>query len=249
MQVHLTRVSDNPKTGPMPVSTTEQSSCPNTCPLKVSLQNASKPGSCYASYGPLKWHWQRVSDGRRGTSFTTFLQNVRRFPSGTVWRHNQAGDLPGANNRIHLGQMAALVDASRGTRGFTFTHKPVTPSRHVTPRMASDNRRAISRANASGFTVNLSADTLQYADDLVDLDIGPVVVVLDSEHGVRHDGITTPAGRKVVTCPATYRNDVTCLSCQLCQRQSRKVIVGFPAHGSGKVEAAGIASGVLPVVP
>jgi hypothetical protein len=35
----------------------------------------------------------------------------------------------------------------------------------------------------------------------------------------------------VVICPATQRDDVSCASCQLCQRQ-RTAIVGFPAHGS-----------------
>jgi len=55
--------------------------------------------------------------------------------------------------------------------------------------------------------------------------------------------VTTPAGRKVATCPATYRDDVTCASCQLCQRKDRKVIVGFPAHGMRKKAASAIARG------
>ena len=44
---------------------------------------------------------------------------------------------------------------------------------------------------------------------------------------------TTPAGRAVVICPATQRDDVSCATCQLCQRQ-RAAIVGFPAHGTRK---------------
>ena len=54
----------------------------------------------------------------------------------------------------------------------------------------------------------------------------------------------TPAGRKVIDCPATYRDDITCDDCQLCQRQKRKVIVGFPGHGAAKRKATAIAKAV-----
>jgi hypothetical protein len=68
------------------------------------------------------------------------------------------------------------------------------------------------------------------ADARADLDAGPVVVVLPSDQVVN---TKTPAGRSVVVCPATIRDDVSCATCQLCQRQ-RSAIVGFPAHGSRK---------------
>jgi len=54
--------------------------------------------------------------------------------------------------------------------------------------------------------------------------------VLDS---AQTSNTVTPAGRKVVVCPATQRDDVTCESCRLCARINRSVIVGFPAHGAG----------------
>ena len=57
---------------------------------------------------------------------------------------------------------------------------------------------------------------------------GPVVVVLPSN---QTENTVTPKGRKVVVCPATQRDNVSCATCQLCQRQ-RSTIVGFPAHGS-----------------
>ena len=97
----------------------------------------------------------------------------------------------------------------------------------------TDNAAAIKSANDSGFTINLSANNLAHADQLADADIGPVVVVLPSTvHG--NVKITTPAGRPVSVCPATYRDDVACDTCQLCQRQNRKSIVGFPGHGASK---------------
>lgn len=41
--------------------------------------------------------------------------------------------------------------------------------------------------------------------------------------------LTTAGGVKVEPCPATYL-DTNCKDCGLCQRQHRKVAVGFPAH-------------------
>jgi hypothetical protein len=227
MQVHLTLASRNRKVGPIPVSTTTAASCPDACPLKAA--------GCYAKGGPLAMHWRKVTDGAAGTDWATFTATIAALPAGTFWRHNQAGDLPGHGDRIDATALHMLVEANAGKRGFTYTHKPVD-GRHPL------NRAAVAQANCNGFTVNLSADTLVEADTLAALNIGPVVVVQDAAEGERHDTVT-PEGRKVVTCPATYRDDVTCASCQLCQRRDRKVIVGFPAHGSQKKKAAAIARG------
>jgi hypothetical protein len=117
--------------------------------------------------------------------------------------------------------LAQLADANRGKRGFTFTHKYRRP----------ENFEAIAKANASGFTINLSADSLVEADRLADLKIGPVAVVLPT------DGVATytPAGRKVIVCPAQGPAHLTCKECELCALPDRKAIVGFRAHGQGKL--------------
>jgi len=176
----------------------------------------------------------------RGTGqsldWSGFCSEVESLPEETFWRHNQAGDLPGTGDRIDLVALAKLAQANTGRRGFTYTHKPVTGPH------GADNAKAIAEANARGFTINLSADNLSEADELSALNIGPVVVVLpESVHG--NVTITTPAGRRVSVCPATYRDEVTCASCQLCQRVSRKTIVGFPAHGASRRKASNIAKG------
>lgn len=225
--VHLTHASRNRKVGPIPVSTSTAATCPDACPLKAA--------GCYAKGGPLAMHWRKVTEGKAGMSWQAFVDAIAALPEGTFWRHNQAGDLPGHNDLIDTVAMRALVAANHGRRGFTYTHKPVGPHHAA-------NTAAVRAANAAGFTVNLSADTLAEADALADLDVGPVVVVLDAPEGERVDTVT-PAGRKVATCPATYRDDVTCASCQLCQLVDRKVIVGFPAHGAQRKAAATVARG------
>lgn len=210
MQVHLTLKSANAKTGPIPVSTTERDSCPTDCAMRA---------GCYAASGPLALHWAAVSAGTRGTSWGQFTQAIAALPEGQLWRHNQAGDLPQTGGTIDAVKLGQLVAANQGRRGFTYTHHRDRASLVW-----------VKHANAWGFTVNLSANDLHDADALAETGAGPVVVVLPS---TQTQNTTTPAGRKVVVCPATQRDDVSCATCQLCQRQ-RSTIVGFPAHGTKK---------------
>lgn len=226
MQYHFTPKSRNAKIGPIPATTTSAASCPDACPLKEA--------GCYAAHGHVAMHWRAVTQGKRGGSLQALCDNIAALPADTLWRHNVAGDLPGDGDTIDKAGMLALIQANEGKRGFTYTHKP---AQH------GANADLIRFANAKGFTINLSANTLAHADALAALNIGPVVVVQDAIEGTRADTIT-PEGRKVVTCPATYRDDVTCKTCGLCAVRDRKVIVGFPAHGAAKRAAAAIAKGV-----
>jgi len=208
MKVHLTFKSANVKTGPIPVSTTEKDSCPSDCAMR---------SECYAASGPLALHWSAVSNGNRGTDWNTFCDTISGLPEGQLWRHNQAGDLPQSNGTVDAVKLGQLVAANTGKRGFTYSH-----------HRDADSINWIRHANAWGFTVNLSANDLADADTLADMDAGPVVVVLPS---TQTENTETPKGRKIVVCPATQRDNVSCATCQLCQRQ-RSTIVGFPAHGS-----------------
>jgi hypothetical protein len=149
--------------------------------------------------------------------FANFCDEIRALPRNQLWRHNQAGDLPGVGSEIDVGMMRDLISANKNKKGFTYTHKYESP----------ENLAIIKEANQNGFTVNLSANSLKHADTLASLDCGPVVVVLPS---TQTTNTVTPEGRKVIVCPATYKDNVTCASCGLCQKQ-RSAIVGFPAHG------------------
>jgi hypothetical protein len=223
-QVALTQKSGNAKTGPIPVSTTTFNTCPDSCPFR-------KHG-CYADSGPLNLHWKAVTEERRGVAWEIFTKQISLLPEGTFWRHNQAGDLPG--NRITIDQKALqqLVDANKGKMGFTYTHYDVIAN--------GANREAVKGACEEGFVVNLSGNNLSHADKLKALGIAPVTVVLPSTVEGKAE-ITTPAGNKVVVCPATYKDDVSCDTCRLCARK-RDVIVGFPAHGTTKKKADVVAA-------
>jgi hypothetical protein len=225
-QIQFTRVSRNSKTGPIPVTTTSEESCATDCPLKAN--------GCFAEAGPLALLWRNVTARKAGLAWDAAMTAITALPKFTLWRHNQAGDLPGVGNDIDVTAMRQLVRANKGKRGFTYTHKPVTGD----SVQSIANALLVAEANEQGFTVNLSANTLAHADELAATGLGPVVVVLPSD---QTRATTTPQGRKVAICPATISDNVTCSSCGLCALASRKSIIGFPAHGASKRKASAIA--------
>jgi hypothetical protein len=225
MKYHITLISSNIKTGPIPVTTSSAETCPPECPFKKS--------GCYADSGPLALHWSKVTSGERGESLDALCNQIKSFPRGQVWRHNQAGDLPGIGSVIDSGELAKIVSANKGRRGFTYTHKPLEGEENTA------NRDAVKSANANGFTINLSANNAAHADRLAELQAGPVVCVVPE---ATEDVFYTPAGRRGIICPAQQRDDITCANCQLCQRSNRSVIIGFRAHGTNKKKAEAIAA-------
>lgn len=208
--VKLALVSRNRKTGAIPVSMTSARTCPPSCPLL----NAG----CYAEQHLIAMHWRRLSSGH-GMGWHAFCLQISSLDQGQIWRHNEAGDLPGDGELIDMVLLSQLVEANRGKRGFTYTHKR--------PEVA-DNAVAISDANRNGFTINLSADTLEEADKLASLAIAPVTLVLEHNAPLKQ---RTPAGRHVIVCPAEYSEMVSCSTCKLCAVPTRKSIIGFRAHG------------------
>lgn len=220
MFYHLTLVSNNQKTGPIPVSTSSNQTCPIVCPLKNN--------GCYSSSGKMVFHWNKVSNGLRGSNFNEFLLKIKSLPQNQFWRHNQSGDLMGKHNRINGKELSQLTKANSGKKGFTYTHKPVTGNSFV----ARQNRKHIKAANENGFTINLSANNIGEVDKLVKLKIGPVVTVVPENSPKT---IFTKSGNKIIVCPAqSSEKNITCSSCQLCQKSNRSVIVGFRAHGTAK---------------
>jgi hypothetical protein len=257
MKVHFIAVSQNAKTGPIPVSIIERASCWPGCVL---YENG-----CYAETGALALHWDRVSRGMAGGSWPEFCAKVAVLRPGRLWRYAQAGDLPGYGAKIDGALLDELVAANSGKNAIAFTHKPVLGDDPV----AVENRRLIAAAVKAGFTVNLSANNAAHADRLAELGIAPVVTVLARAYArkaVRHrfkrrrdewaettgewrDRTAslprhTPAGRRIAICPATY-SDATCKTCGACARV-REVVIGFPAHGAWRQVQAATAARDVP---
>ena len=244
MNYHLTPISSNSKTGKIPVSTTERKSCPPSCPLKfirdaegsIQLDEAGKPlkGPCYADSGfHLSMHWDKVSAGERGSNFDAFLKAIKALKTNQLWRHNQAGDLPGEGEKIDYPSLTKLIAANGASKGFTYTHKKQAVR-------TAKGLKALQTANSKGFTVNISADNDAEVDEFRALGL-PVTVVIAEDS----KGHITAGGNKIKVCPAQLSDRklpngdfaVTCKSCGLCALADRPHVVGFRAHGTKKSAA------------
>lgn len=211
-RVLVSNFSLNHKLGGMPATVTSGETCPDACSLKGD--------GCFAEFGNLGAHWARVP--RDGLAWPDFLAWVMSLPAGQLWRHNTAGDLPGRGDELYVDALSDLVGicVRGGSRAVTYTHKPLATKRE---------QRAIAEANARGFTINISVTT-GYADTdrAVALGVGPVTTLVPP--GTK-TGDRTPAGHRIVVCPAQTDADLTCAECRLCWNADRNGIVGFFPHG------------------
>jgi len=227
MRFHLTLNSRNSKTGRMPVATSSKDTCPVHCALRKRI--------CYAMFGPVGLVWEAVSIGVYGDDLRGFLAKIAKLPDGTLWRYGQAGDLPGNGRKVDRRALDRIVAFQEGRRGFAYTHYMARPrgwcwERWSAADVTKHNMAAIREANQRGFCVNVSADDLDDADRLADLEIGPVVVLLPS----RTDRDTSTSNGREVRLWAHHSIGVTCRECGLCAQVDRPFLLGFPAHGSGR---------------
>ena len=212
MNYALTRISSNSKTGPIPVTVSNRKTCPPSCPL---LKNG-----CYAEGYYTQLHWDKVTNGERGTNWNEFVNSIKSLPKRILWRHNVSGDLVGTNDIIDSVALAQLVQANKNKAGFTYTHYSMTNDNNI---------KAVKMANDAGFTVNLSANNIEQADHYKSLNVAPVVVVVAEDC----DKVTfTPNMNKIIVCPAQTSEKVSCSSCGLCQKTDRDYIIGFRVHGT-----------------
>lgn len=224
MKFAFTRVSANIKTGPIPTTMTTSDSCPAACPFSP---KDGKPNGCYAHYGPSKIHWNRLDKGEKGVDLDGLCDEIRDLPSGQLWRYGVAGDLPGISNDIDGEALAKIVKANSNRKGFGYSHKVVIGH--------EANSNAIKSANEGGFTINLSANNPDNADELKKLKIAPVVSIVPQNSP---NSFFTKGGNKIIICPAQTRKGINCAKCKLCSISNRSVIIGFKAHGTAakKVE-------------
>lgn len=202
----------NSKTGAMLLVRSPRSTCPDACLLKGN--------GCYAENFPLVLHWMKQET--TGVDFATVLYAVRTLPKGSIWRLFEAGDFePSSENPelISSQQVISLIAANKDKRGFGYTHYPVLPNLEVLQLM-----------NASGLTINVSADSLEQAKLYFELGLPTTLVVAEkTPKDVTVDGV------RIVVCPnQSTPSKPTCLQCQMCQKPDRDYVIGFRAHGSKK---------------
>ena len=218
LRFHLSRVSSNVKTGPIPVSTSSRATCPSTCPF-------NNGGGCYAANYPMRHHWDAVTRGERGVSVQRFMAAIAALSPGQLWRHNQGGDLPHTAGKISRRFMRAIIRANRGRNGYTYTHHDLKQG---------ENLSLIRSANRYGFTVNVSTETETAADEAIAKGLPAVLTVASDETRTTWQ---TAAGNRVLGCPAQRSDTKTCADCKLCHKRGARVVIAFLAHGTSKRKA------------
>ena len=228
LRFHLSRVSTNSKTGPIPVSTSSKATCPPTCPFLGG-------NGCYGDNHGLNFHWRLVTNGSRGVTASEFFRLIAALPSGQFWRANQAGDLPHTRGRISRRFLRGLIAANSGRRGYTYSHHDLA---------LGENLALIRQANRQGLTINVSTETEAAADRAIAAGLPAVVAVPSTETRLAWN---TPAGHRVVVCPAQRDGSIVdCSTCQLCYKRpaGNRLIIAFLAHGTSKAKANAAIAGV-----
>ena len=121
MKVLFIQVSQNAKTGPIPVSIIERASCWSGC--------ARYENGCDDETGALAMHWDRVSRGPAAGSWSEFCAKIAALRPGPRWRYAQAGDLPGYGPRIYG---SSSKSSSMPTSAKTRSLSPTSPSSATT---------------------------------------------------------------------------------------------------------------------
>lgn len=106
-KVHFVPVSSNVKTGPIPVTYSERSTCPLSCP--------HYRADCYAEDYFVRMTWDKVP--MRGGDWGDLLMHISGLPAGQLWRHNVAGDLPGENETVDLVLLGSINGGRMHTGG------------------------------------------------------------------------------------------------------------------------------------
>lgn len=85
--IKFIRMTENRKTGYIPVVYSDKTTCPDSCPFKQT--------GCYAKTGLTRFAWNRLKNSGTNTKWNSFLAEIRDLPSNQLWRYGVAGDLPG----------------------------------------------------------------------------------------------------------------------------------------------------------
>ena len=209
--VHVVADSGNSKTGRIPVTHRPMTTCPSTCPFLPT----GPVGGCYAT-GRIFGMADRYSGS---ITLDDAVARVRKgmHAGARYLRDRVAGDVVTAAGRLDRAYVAAIttVATSNGLTPFGYTHawRTFTPADRAW-------------LQSSGYVMNASTETPAGAARAVRLGMPTVIA-----NGIVPEG-TMIEGKRVVTCPAQTRDDVSCASCGLCAKPNRSCIIRFMPHGS-----------------
>lgn len=213
--------SKNQKTGDIAQTYTGHNSCPLRCPFRtVDGENHG----CYGENHGTNFSWRRADNGV--LDIDGLKQWVKKnVPAGALLRHNIAGDVATPlSSEINPLLIAELCEAFEHVRAFSYTHCAIN----------TESARILRNARARGFVINASCETFEEVDHALALGVPAVLTVTK----FYPKGTKTPAGYRLVPCPAQVRDDKQCANCELCARGERNTVICFEVHGSRGNNAA-----------
>ena len=210
IEIKVVSQSSNKKTGAITQTYSSSNTCPSRCPFKNS--------GCYASSGPCGLVWKKMQNSIKPQDLKAYLENI---PTTKLLRHNVAGDIAiEGTSQVNGELLKVLTEAYKGHNAYTYTHCELN----------QDNASLIKEACNKGFIINISCENLEQVKLARVLGL-PCVLTCESFEGTSK----TIDKIRFVKCPS-YKEGVTCASCQMCAK-ARNFVVVFEAHGTSKKKA------------
>ena len=180
-----------------------------TCPSTCRFL-PSNEGGCYAT-GRINGMAKKYSKSY------THAEAAETLRGATMFRDRVVGDCSTADGLVDYDYINSIADvcAELDIPAFSYTH------------MWQD--MDVTRI-PSNYVMNASTESIAEAAMAVDLGFPTVITSDDIAEG------TIINGKRVVTCPAQTRDNVTCATCKLCSK-SRSSIIRFLVHGIAKNKA------------
>lgn len=208
----VVRDTSNAKTGRMAATYRTSGTCPSTCPLRES--------GCYAR-GRIFGIPSRLGSEDDG-QYRAVRDLAGSVPAGGMIRANVSGDVlsdDGAPDRAYLSALSDVARARPDVGVYGYTHA----------------WRTLGQGDAGGAILNASCESRTDLETAIAAGWPTVVTATDPGDPIIG---STIGGRRVVVCPAQSREGITCATCRLCARASRRSTVAFIVHGSGAKRAA-----------
>lgn len=221
--VHIVATSGNAKTGPMPVTYRPVQTCPRTCAFLPKSEGGN--GGCYGT-GRIFGIASKYATAE--TSHADAVAKLNRAPRGAKYmRDRVVGDIVAPDGTADVDYLTSIAAAAAAVDltpfGYTHGFDLLTPG-------------DVQRVAAAGYVLNASCETIEDVRRAVAKGLPATIVAgpeLEDGTEVRtHDGM-----RRVVTCPAQTREDVSCASCGLCAKPRRAAVVRFLPHGTAVRQA------------
>lgn len=227
--------SSNPKTGNIIQSYSHRTTCPNRCPLKGN--------GCYADSFFTSRQWDRCDDEgdkryiANGRDLVLKLisavaTHIKKDKVPILLRHNIAGDIALPNSdKIDEERLNTIVEAcnkvssllNANLMGYTYTHC----------NLSIGNIKKVKDAQAKGFIVNFSCETIEEVKEVKLTDCNAVMTSVNPDETIK---ALKEEGIKSLQCPAQTTDGMNCKKCRLCARD-RDAVVIFAVHGKGSNKA------------